>query len=343
MTNEEFSNEFDVLYNSITSNQAPGLDEYEKSVFLTKAQYQVLKGYLTSRGNTHQEGFDESRKRQIDFSQLYRVADPEQITPDCKFDNRSLCYRAPKDLFIPINEKVSSSTKNYVVEPISFAEYDRLMSKPYQYPVKRHVWRLMTNQTPGILWTPSGSQQGKTVRLVNPTNKTVILDIRIISNSETASTVRIDTEDTVTLIINRPVGYLSTLLNSPDPVKDILMTVVGNSVEDFFSLYINTSEVVKVLPDNFNIELIGRIPDDVKYTIRYIKKPAPIIIENLPENLSIEGVSTKSECELDEELHSEILQRAVELAKAAYTGDLQSQIALGQTSQTELGIVPQQR
>jgi hypothetical protein len=37
MTTSEFSNQFDVLYNNITSNQAPGLDEYEKSVFLTKA------------------------------------------------------------------------------------------------------------------------------------------------------------------------------------------------------------------------------------------------------------------------------------------------------------------
>ncbi len=35
--NNEFSSEFDVLYNNITSNQAPGLDDYEKSVFLTKA------------------------------------------------------------------------------------------------------------------------------------------------------------------------------------------------------------------------------------------------------------------------------------------------------------------
>ena len=38
MTNQEVSNEFDILYNNVTSNQAPGLDEYEKSVFLTKAQ-----------------------------------------------------------------------------------------------------------------------------------------------------------------------------------------------------------------------------------------------------------------------------------------------------------------
>jgi len=37
MTIEEMSNEFDVLYNNVSSNQAPGLNEYEKSVLLTKA------------------------------------------------------------------------------------------------------------------------------------------------------------------------------------------------------------------------------------------------------------------------------------------------------------------
>lgn len=33
MTNLEFSNQFEVLYNNITSNQAPGLDNYEKVYF----------------------------------------------------------------------------------------------------------------------------------------------------------------------------------------------------------------------------------------------------------------------------------------------------------------------
>lgn len=37
MTAQEFSNEFDVLYNSITNSNAPGVTEYEKSVFLTRA------------------------------------------------------------------------------------------------------------------------------------------------------------------------------------------------------------------------------------------------------------------------------------------------------------------
>ena len=55
MTTQEFSNEFDVLYNNIMSNQAPGLDEYEKSVFLTKAQSEVLKNYFNPKGNKYQE------------------------------------------------------------------------------------------------------------------------------------------------------------------------------------------------------------------------------------------------------------------------------------------------
>ena len=38
MTTQEFSLEFDLMYNNISSNQAPGLSEYEKSLFLTQAQ-----------------------------------------------------------------------------------------------------------------------------------------------------------------------------------------------------------------------------------------------------------------------------------------------------------------
>ena len=48
MTNSEFSNEFDVLYQNIASNQAPGLDAYEKSVFLTMAQEQIVLAFSVS-------------------------------------------------------------------------------------------------------------------------------------------------------------------------------------------------------------------------------------------------------------------------------------------------------
>ena len=56
MTTSEFSNEFDVLYNNVTSNQAPGLDNYEKSVVLTKAQEEVVLGlYSGTSGFSFEE------------------------------------------------------------------------------------------------------------------------------------------------------------------------------------------------------------------------------------------------------------------------------------------------
>lgn len=42
MTLNELSIQFDILYNNISSGQAPGLTEYEKSVFLTQAQEAVI-------------------------------------------------------------------------------------------------------------------------------------------------------------------------------------------------------------------------------------------------------------------------------------------------------------
>lgn len=56
-----------------------------------------------------------------------------------------------------------------------------------------------------------------------------------------------------------------------------------------------------------------------KYKIHYIKRPKPIILENL-EDVTIEGHSDISECELNPILHRAILERAVLLAKQAYIG-----------------------
>lgn len=54
-----------------------------------------------------------------------------------------------------------------------------------------------------------------------------------------------------------------------------------------------------------------------KYLVRYIRKPQPIILENLGE-LSIQGVSTPSECELNPLAHFDILLKAVEMAMSRY-------------------------
>ena len=51
-----------------------------------------------------------------------------------------------------------------------------------------------------------------------------------------------------------------------------------------------------------------------KYYIRYLKKLHPIILEDMPDGVSIDGFTTAMRCELHEGLHQQILERAVRLA-----------------------------
>lgn len=61
------------------------------------------------------------------------------------------------------------------------------------------------------------------------------------------------------------------------------------------------------------VELISKYNID-KYLVRYVAQPSPIVLEDLPDLLSINGVRTQSECELNPIIHRAILERAVQLA-----------------------------
>jgi len=263
MTSSEFSNEFDVLYNNIMSNQAPGLDEYEKSVFLTKAQDEIIKAYFDSSLNKSQDGFDESERRQIDFSMLVKVATPSVTAGAGNIDTRSAGVakvNLPTDALMILNEVVKVTRGSITglalqVVPIAYTEYSRLMSKPYKRPLKWQAWRLQT-------------MDGGTSKADLIANNT----------------------DTIT-------GYEVRYLKRPNPI--IVGVLEGVTIGGFIGC-------------------------------------------NSSGTLVTTNATAGSECELDPILHQEILQRAVELAKAAYTGDLQSQIALGQSSQTNIGAVARQ-
>lgn len=153
MTIQEFSTEFDVLYNNVTSNQAPGLNEYEKSVFLTKAQSQLVNEYFNSRTDGFGGGFDGSQKRQYDFSGLVRVERlfdintfKERVDATEKLDRRSKVFLFPQNYFLAVNEILSDEKWQYSVIPLSYVEYQRLMLKPYNFPVKRAAWRILTDK-----------------------------------------------------------------------------------------------------------------------------------------------------------------------------------------------------
>lgn len=149
----EFSAEFDVLFNNVTSNQAPGLNEYEKSVFLTKAQAQLVNEYFNQRTDGFGGGFDGSQKRQYDFSSITKVENlfdinsyDERVTSTEKLDRRSRVFLFPQNYFLAVNEILSDENWQYSVLPISHSEYQRLMLKPYNFPVKRGAWRIITNK-----------------------------------------------------------------------------------------------------------------------------------------------------------------------------------------------------
>ena len=114
---------------------------------------------------------------------------------------------------------------------------------------------------------------------------------------------------------------------SGDPLKRQVWKLMGNSATG-----------------NGSIEIIPHWKDSRtnsnKLIIRYVRKPYPIILEDLSaQNLTINGKSntynngTGEACELAKELHPEILQRAVELAKVFYVGQPADVINAGQRSE----------
>jgi hypothetical protein len=144
----EFDERFDVLYNNISSNQAPGLNAYEKSVFLTKAQDELLKNYFNPKGNKYQEGFDGSQKRQIDFSSITKKYSKNQFGSPV-FDSRAHSVELPEGIMMFITEQLKVKRNNdeviLTVLPITFLEYNQLMNKPYKRPLRNQVWRLITS------------------------------------------------------------------------------------------------------------------------------------------------------------------------------------------------------
>lgn len=379
MTTQEFSNEFEVLYNNIMSNQAPGLDEYEKSVFLTKAQEELVRDYFNSRNVKNAQGFDDSQKRQYDFStllsstKLYDCADNIKalaasglIAFNPIFDNRSRVYLAPSDLFLAINESIEDSAKRrYSVLPISYDEYNRLMSKPYGFPLKRQAWRIISDRISSFLVGWGGKLTDSGIFLFKSKYfKVINIRIRISNSYSISKPFIIEDDNGVMISMDLPINlvqYWSTYLADNESLKSAgldkyLYPVVSDTGNfptkgptDTPSFTISIAPAVMESGAAVHtpaFEIIGRFTGDIEYGIRYIKTPKPIILVNLSdiqEGLSINGYNTVTECELPPNTHQEILQRAVELAKASYQGDLSSVIQTGNVSGTDIGYVNNQR
>lgn len=306
MSVEEMDNMFDVLYNNITSNQAPGLNAYEKSVFLTKGQDEILKNYFNpkSKGNNTQEGFDGSAKRQVDFSMLTTVA----TTSATSYTYSLVTGKTDKD-----GKPVYSRTETTVPKSI------------YSYTVAYdNEGNVLKDDNDNVLYIRNEGTDvsgfGTPLFDMRENTKSITLPSKLMyAINEMVEVTRNDKKILLQVV---PVKFdeYSRLMCKPykRPLKYQAWRLTNNDV-------VNKADIV-----------VGPSDTLTKYTIRYVRRPNPIIVSNL-DGLTIEGKSTATECELDPILHEEILQRAVELAKVAWTNtgqdNLQAVMQAGQRSE----------
>ena len=391
MTTTEFSTEFDVLYNNITSNQAPGLNLYEKSVFLTKAQSQLMSEYFSKRFDGSEGGFDSSPKRQIDFSSIMEWNTLERITQSApRFDPRSILYAMPDDALFIVDEQLSllnydnisysqaDTDTFYSVVPISYEDYARLMSKPYKYPPKSQAWRLITKKfeittqektIPAYTTYNVVHTQMDVYATVNETIK-LIFTIEYDSNPDNDDAVNIAIVTTgfdvtgltgITIFevpdMNKGIETSLKAMFEDTNINNLRFRVEPSAVDKPWKAFwtsgiimqatnggsIATEHEAQVVPAETKVvqllEIIGKFSSTPYYRMRYVRRPNPIILEPDLHSLgvTIEGIgatansgtdTTIRECELPEEMHHEILERAVTLAKIAWQGATMTQTAL---------------
>ena len=61
------------------------------------------------------------------------------------------------------------------------------------------------------------------------------------------------------------------------------------------------------------------------YKIRYVRRPCPIVLEDLPNDLEIDGETDETSCELNTILHKDILNKSFDMAIATRGARTQSQ------------------
>lgn len=142
MTTEEFSNEFDVLIQAYLQDKQFGtvdklsFDEYEKSVFLTKAQEDIVLEYYSGK-NPFGDSFEKTEEIRRFLSILVK-----EVTLNNTGNN---IYKSPDDLWFITYEKVTGSNTcidNIQVIPVAQDELNRILNNPFKGASERRVLRL---------------------------------------------------------------------------------------------------------------------------------------------------------------------------------------------------------
>lgn len=151
MTNQEMKQEFLILYDKITNFDAPGYEDVEISVFLTKAQERVVLSRYRGIANKYQEGFEETEIRRKELQELVKgVTLSTPSTTQTGVLPNGVFFDLPKDFLFAISEEVTTESTTecndgirLMVKPVTHDEYSINVKNPFKKPnIRNYVWRL---------------------------------------------------------------------------------------------------------------------------------------------------------------------------------------------------------
>lgn len=155
MTTQEFSDAFDVMLNSLAYNSQFGtehnpmtvsLDEYEKSVLLTKAQQDIVVALYN--GEYKRATFEETEELRRSLDALISTEYPEQVTGYTGVSDNSVFYKLNDNLWWITYESVELESGAYCgdnaveVIPVRQDEWHKIKRNPFKKPNERRVVRL---------------------------------------------------------------------------------------------------------------------------------------------------------------------------------------------------------
>lgn len=150
MTNDEFSNEFDTLLSSYSdSTSTLEFDEYEKSVFLTKAQEEIVIDLYNGK-NPSGDSFEKTEEIRRYLSnlvktKLYAIKDKQEGYIGLSKD--SVFFELPPDLWFITYESVDldgvkCKTIDTIVVPVTQDEFYNIQKNPFRGPGNKRVLRI---------------------------------------------------------------------------------------------------------------------------------------------------------------------------------------------------------
>lgn len=160
MTCEEFSNAFDQLVSSYKRFKdfdnkeildSIEFDEYEKSMFLTKAQEEIVVALYNGR-NSSGESFESTEELRRYLANLVKEATEEPITNTLGIqlgvNSQSKFFTLPEDLWfityesLELPEEKCDAFKEIDIYPVTQDDYNKTRRNPFRGPNDRRALRL---------------------------------------------------------------------------------------------------------------------------------------------------------------------------------------------------------